>query len=715
MYKIRHLLRAAALLAVAAVVTTASVRAADKPDAAKERELQLIAVLESADSPPAEKAITCKKLAVFGSKDAVPALAPLLNDEQLISWARIALEAIPGPEADKALRDAMGTLKGRSLIGVINSLGNRRDASAVAGLTERLKDPDAEIASVAAVALGKIGSESAIKALRQGLAGAPKSVRSAVAEGCIYSAERLLAEGKAGDAAAIYDEVRAADVPKPRILEATRGAILARKSEGIPLLVEQLRSDDKQLFQMGLMTARELSGKAVADAVAAEMAKAMPQRSALLLSVLADRGDVSASPFMLKLATSGAKPTRIAAIGALKNSGDAISVPTLLEIAVEADEEVAGAAKTALAEMPGKEIDAQIVKRLAAAQGKTRLVLIVLAGQRQVAVTPALLKAIDDSDAQICSAALTALGETIKQKDLAVLIARVASPKNAENTPVAEKALRAACIRMPDGEACASELSAAMAKVPLATQVKLLEILGALNNARSLAALSTAAKSGTDELQDAATRLLGETMTLDAGPVLLDLAKTLPDGKYKIRALRGLIRLARQFNMPQRQRVQMCVDAMAASKRPAEQKLILKVMEIHPSLEMLRLAAQATKTPALKEDATRVMVSIAHKLGGNPTEARKLLQQMGQKPVKVDIIKAEYGAGNKWKDVTKILQGRVGGLPIVPLPSPQYNSAFKGDPAPGIVKKLKVQYRIDGKASEATFSENAAIVLPIPK
>ena len=192
-----------------------------------------------------------------------------------------------------------------------------------------------------------------------------------------------------------------------------------------------------------------------------------------------------------------------------------------------------------------------------------------------------------------------------------MLIARVASPKNAEDTPVAEKALRAACVRMPDGEACAAELSAAMAKVPVATQVKFLEILGALNNAKSLAALSAAAKSRTEELQDAATRLLGETMTLDAGPVLLDLAKTLPDGKYKIRALRGHIRLARQFNMPERQRVQMCVDALNASQRPDEQKLILEVMEIHPSLDMLQLAAQAAKKPALKEDATRVMMTIA--------------------------------------------------------------------------------------------------------
>ena len=59
-------------------------------------------------APPAEKALACKQLAIYGAKDAVPALAPLLSDPELASWARIALEAIPGPAADAALRERPG-------------------------------------------------------------------------------------------------------------------------------------------------------------------------------------------------------------------------------------------------------------------------------------------------------------------------------------------------------------------------------------------------------------------------------------------------------------------------------------------------------------------------------------------------------------------------------------------------------------------------------
>ena len=44
-----------------------------------------------------------------------------------------------------------------------------------------------------------------------------------------------------------------------------------------------------------------------------------------------------------------------------------------------------------------------------------------------------------------------------------------------------------------------------------------------------------------------------------------------------------------------------------------------------------------------------------------------------------------------------------------------YNAAFGGDPIPGVPKKLKIQYRMNGKFGEATFDENALIILPVPK
>jgi len=704
--------RSTIVVLAALIMVAASARAADGDASAKEK--ALIEKLHS-DAPPAEKAIACKELSVYGSAQAVGELAKLLPNAELASWSRIALEAVPGPEASKALRDALDKVNGRLLVGTINSIGVRRDENAVDPLIARSQNQDADVASAAAVALGRIGNPAATKALRGLLAAAPVKVRPAVAEGCILCAERLMADGKTKEAIEIYDEVRKAEVPKQRVLEATRGAILARGPEGIPVLVEQLRSKDLELFRIGLSTARELKGPEVGKALVSEVAASTPDRGALLLVAFADRTDSVVSPPVIELAKNGTKEVRIAAIGVVGRLGNSSSLPALIEIASEPDSEIAGAAKSALAALPGESTNADILARLSSAEGKSLATLIELVGLRRIDATPILLKALDDRSYAVRSAALAALGETVGVKDLSLLIAQVVAPKNSADAAVAQKALRAACVRMPEREECATELAAAMSRAPAAARPVLLEVLGAVGGEKSLATIGAAVKGSDEKLQDTGSRILGEWMTLDAAPVLLDLAKNAPSDKYQVRALRGYLRLARQFATSDEQRAEMCQKALEASSRPTEQKLVISALERFPSPAALAVAMKARQIPALKEDATRAALVNIQKLGDKVGDARELLSKLGIEPVKVEIVKAEFGAGANQKDVTGALQQRVGDLPLISLPSPSYSKSFGGDPAPGAAKRLKVQYRINGKAGEASFPEDSIVMLPMPK
>ena len=99
----RKFTRFRVVLSALIVVAAASARAADGFTASPEKEKELLAILRS-EAPSAEKAIACKRLAIDGSSASVLDLAKLLPDPQLSSWARIALEVIPGPAADEALR-----------------------------------------------------------------------------------------------------------------------------------------------------------------------------------------------------------------------------------------------------------------------------------------------------------------------------------------------------------------------------------------------------------------------------------------------------------------------------------------------------------------------------------------------------------------------------------------------------------------------------------
>ena len=112
---------------------------------------------------------------------------------------------------------------------------------------------------------------------------APTDVRSAIAEGCILCAEWFVAQGRPAEAVKLYNAVRAADVPSQRQLEAIRGAILASGSAGVPLVIEQLESSDKDHVGIGLRAARELPGQDVTEALAGELNRLKPNRRPLLL------------------------------------------------------------------------------------------------------------------------------------------------------------------------------------------------------------------------------------------------------------------------------------------------------------------------------------------------------------------------------------------------------------------------------------------------
>jgi len=620
------------LCSCALVVLAAWSASAAHARAADPQEAALLAILRS-DAPGGEKAIACKKLAIHGSSEAVPDLAKLLSDPQLSSWARTALESIPGQASDEALRKAAESLEGRLLIGMINSIGVRRDAGAVTLLTKRLQDKDAadiEVTSAAAVALGRIGTPEAAKVLRASLTINPPKVRSAVAEGCVLCAERALKDGKGPDAAAIYDEVRKADVPKQRVIEATRGAILARGPEGLPLLVEQLRSADKRFFQLALGTAREFPGTEIDKSLAAELGQATPGNAALIIQAMADRKSV-VLPAIVKASTEGPKEVRLSAISALARVGDVSCLPGLLAAAVDADADLAQTAKTTLAELPGEKVDAEIVALLNKADGKSYPLLIELVGQRRIDAQPVLLKALESSDKAVRSAAFIALGETVPLSGLSVLIAHVVSPKKAEDAEAAQKALNAASVRMPDREVCAAELTTAFDSSSAAAKAILIETLANVGGTKALATIGKAAKSDNAEMQDAGSRLLGKWSTLDAAPVLLDLAKTAPDDKYKVRALRGYIGMARKFPMPDKQRAEMCQTAFDASLQEAEQTLVLDVLKVQPSLDTLQVALKIMQDPEWKETAAPVAVAIAQKLKAKGVKVDEILSKAGLK------------------------------------------------------------------------------------
>jgi hypothetical protein len=98
-------------------------------------EARLLAALAKPACTAAATAFFCEMLALVGSAKSVPALAALLRRPKTAEAARYALEAIPGREADAALRAALGELTGAAQAGLQGSIAARQNAPTAAAST----------------------------------------------------------------------------------------------------------------------------------------------------------------------------------------------------------------------------------------------------------------------------------------------------------------------------------------------------------------------------------------------------------------------------------------------------------------------------------------------------------------------------------------------------------------------------------------------------
>ena len=292
----------------------------------------LLKTIQSPDSADVDRANAFEKIGDLAGDEAVEALAGYLGDKKWSHYARFALQKMEGPKVTDALVKAIGEVDGDLKLGVIGTIGRRQDPAAIAPLAKLLADQDANTAASAAVALGWIATPEAAAKLTEAFDAEKDGARKAsLGSGLLLVGQRLLKKGDTNEAIAVFDLLRSADVPKPCQVAATQFAIVARGADGVDLMVEQLKSSDRDSFETGLAVARVLPGeaatKALVDLLAAESS---PGRQVLLIFAMKDRGDKQVLPAVLGKLESDATAVRLAAIDAVGTLGDASAVPTLL-------------------------------------------------------------------------------------------------------------------------------------------------------------------------------------------------------------------------------------------------------------------------------------------------------------------------------------------------------------------------------------------------
>ncbi|MDT8302396.1 MAG: ThuA domain-containing protein [Sedimentisphaerales bacterium] len=203
-------------------------KAHSSPVELKGIEKSLLGVLTS-DSTRAGKQFVCRELSIIGTGQSVSVLANMLTDEETSDMARYALERIPGTAVDEALRGALRKANGKPKIGIINSLGQRRDRRAVRALGRLVGNQDKAVAAAAAAALGQIADSRATAALAEAKDKATGKLQMVVLDSYLRCADQLVADGNKTEALAIYKELQKPEMPKPIRTAALTGMLNAAK------------------------------------------------------------------------------------------------------------------------------------------------------------------------------------------------------------------------------------------------------------------------------------------------------------------------------------------------------------------------------------------------------------------------------------------------------------------------------------------------------
>jgi len=584
--------------------------------------------LLSADATPECKKFACEQLSIIGSAQAVPELAKLLPVEDMSHMARTGLERIPGPEASKALRDALGQVKGKLLIGVIGSLGERRDAEAAPAIAPFLQDADAGVAAAAANSLGKIGGDAGTKALAEAKGKATGKVRLAVADGYLRCADHLVAAEKNDLAAAIYLEMYAPAEAKQTRIAALRGIVVSKSEKAMPLVTEALTGADAEMQAIATSFVRETKGEAETKAFAALLPKMPPKGQVLLLGALADRGDPAATPAIVAAVKGEDSSVRVAAIQALALIGDASAIPLLVEVATTAKDPEKKAASDSLDRVRGQGIDAALLKALDGAAPNVRGELLrTLAARRCLEAVPVFLKAAEDADATVRTEAIKALGILGDEKTLPALVGFLVKAPAGGELDAAQKSIQAIASKVADPEKRVEPLLSALAKAEMPAKGSLLTVLGRLGGPKALEAVRAGVKDANGAVQEASIRALTLWPDATAAPDLLDLAKSAPKPNLQILALQGYVRLVGlQSPRPPADTLKMYESAMAAATRPDERRLVLSGLPEVKNIAALKMIEPCLDDAALVAEAQAAAVKLAGYLKGtqNPAEREAL-------------------------------------------------------------------------------------------
>ncbi|MBM3883712.1 MAG: HEAT repeat domain-containing protein [Verrucomicrobia bacterium] len=583
-------------------------------------EKRLIELLQS-EATVECKRFVCRQLYLVGSSQAVPVLASLLTDPALADMARYALERIPGPAVDTALRQALSQTQGRQKVGVVYSLGQRGDSLAVPGLIECLANADDAVARAAIAALEKVGGQTSVRALQEALSTASPARRPLLVDALLTWGAQLSAQGEKARADDIFRQFYQPSETQAVRMAALRGLVTLDPNNSFPLLLALLSSETDPLRPIAADHFRHWPGTELTRRAIAELPRLPTTAQALLLAALGDARDPAALPAAVAATQSSEAKVRVAALQAIGSLGGADQVPLLANFVASEQADQRAAAQANLNRLRGNAVDTRIIECLKQRDPKTQNELIrCLEARVARTAVPALLEIARAAEPALRERTHKALGALAQLGDLPALVQLATRAQPAAELAAAEDAIATACSHQPDKAKCVDIILAEYSAAPIPARAALLRLLGTLGHERGLAVVRKALSDDEPQLQDAALRVLAAWPSPEPADDLLRLAQQTDIPTRRALAIRGFIAMAGLPSLSNQERLGRYQRALAENLRPEEVKLVLGGLAAVPSPEAFRLAQKHLAEPAARAEAAAAMIRIAEALKGRSAD-----------------------------------------------------------------------------------------------
>jgi HEAT repeat protein len=573
-----------------------------------------------------------RQLEYIGAANSVPALTALLHnsDAELRECARRALEKDSAPEAVESLRAALAAGGDtRWTIGLIQSLGQRRDAQSVDLIARKVDDP--KTAFAACSALAKIASPAAVEHLWSALeSGAPPA-----ADALVAAADNLFKARQSDRAVAIYSKLCNSTSSIGVRSAALVGLASAAPDQAKGLIAEALSTTEPRLQVAAITAARKVYGAGASAALAPLFSQLNDSGQMAVLRVL----EAPAEDQIIAAAGGNAEPLQLTAIARLGQVGTGKAVPVLLRLAAGERSPVQQAAVEALGRVHGLGADAAIAEMAAHGASGIRVPAIhALAQRSDTAAIPALLYYAGNSEPDVASASWAALGVLGGDTELAPVARRALETAN----PDAESALREIATRVQDKPAAAKQLVALLPDASPKQSSVVFETLAVLGGPTGLKTVSVAVSSGDEDVRQAAVRALANWPDFEAVKTLLEIASGSQQSPLaRILAIQGVGRLVKSSDdVSVEARLEAALAAMKSATRADEKRLLLSAFASVRSPKAAEPIEACFNDPDVRNEAGMAGITLARSLyWRDRAAARKLLRAVAEAQISDQITR----------------------------------------------------------------------------